>query len=185
MKIAVDLDGVVWNIMGVFLELYNKKYNKNIKYEDVIQWYFFPQKRFKAVYPDTLKRIDEYPILDENINHYLFLLMGKHEVKILTHEDNSVEILKKKLKDIGIREGFEYLELIKQDTYNGDKLSEEFDIYIDDCPLLVDRMKDYPDRILLLYDQPWNWYCENQDNVFRVMDWEEVMKMIELLENAI
>lgn len=185
MDIAVDLDGVIWDIMGVFLELYNKKFGTNIKIEEVDEWYYFPKENFETVYPETLKRIDEYPLLDENINHYLFLLMGKHEVKILTHERNTVDVMKKKLKDFNIREGFEYLELIKQDTYTGDKLSEVFDIYIDDCPLLAERMKDYPDRILLLYDQPWNRYYKSTTNVFRVMDWKDVMGKIEELENVV
>lgn len=33
MDIAVDLDGVVWEVMEVFLELYNKIYKENVKYE--------------------------------------------------------------------------------------------------------------------------------------------------------
>ena len=185
MNIAVDLDGVIWDIMGVFLELYNEKFETNIKVEEVDEWYYFPEEKFQAVYPDTLKRIDEYPFLDESINHYLFLLMGKNEVKILTHEGNTVDVMKKKLEALNIREGFEYLELIKQDTYNGDKLSEVFDIYIDDCPLLVDRMKEYPDRILLLYDQPWNQYCEESNNVFRVKGWKNIMEKIGEIENVI
>jgi len=65
MNIAVDIDGVVWDIMGVFLEIYNERFKTNIKIEEVEEWYFFPQENFEVVYPDTLKRIDEYPILDE------------------------------------------------------------------------------------------------------------------------
>ena len=33
MDIAVDLDGYVWEVMEVFLELYNKIYKENVKYE--------------------------------------------------------------------------------------------------------------------------------------------------------
>jgi len=185
MKIAVDLDAVIWDIMGVFLELYNNMYRVDVKYEEVDEWFFFPKKRFDFIYPETVKRINDYTFLNKDINHYLFLLMGKHEVKILTHNGNTVENLKKKLEEANIREGFEYLELIKQNTYNGDKLSVEFDLYIDDCPLLVGRMKEYTDRILLLYDQPWNQHCEEQNNVFRVVGWEGVMKKIEEIESVI
>ena len=184
MDIAVDLDGVVWDIMIVFLEIYNEKFGTNIKIEEVDEWYYFPQENFQAVYPDTLKRIDEYPLLDEIVNHYLFLLMGKHEVKILTKEQNPVELLKEKLESFDIKQGFEYLELIKLEMEDS-KLNYKFDIYIDDCPLLVDEIKEYPDRILLLYQQPWNLDCEETENVFKVKDWYEVMEKIEEITNAL
>lgn len=184
MKIAVDIDGVIWDIMGVFLELYNEKYKENIKFNDVIEWYFFPQKNFNTIYLPTLKRIDEYPFLDENINHYLFLLMGKHDVKMLTKEQNPVEIIKKKLESGNIREGFEYLELIKLEIADK-KVNYKFDIYIDDCPLMVEDIKEHPDKILLLFDQPWNRHCEETENVFKVRDWKDVMGKIDGIENAL
>lgn len=184
MNIAVDLDGVVWDIMGVFLELYNEKFKKNIKICDVNEWCFFPQKNFEAVYPATLKRIDEYSFLDEIINHYLFLLMGKHEVKILTKEQNPIDVLKRKLESYDIREGFEYLEIIKLEIKDS-KLNYKFDVYIDDCPLMVDGIKEYPERFLLLYEQPWNLNCEESDNVFKVKDWYEIVDKIEEIENVL
>ncbi len=65
------------------------------------------------------------------------------------------------------------------------KLNYKFDIYIDDCPLLVDEIKEYPDRILLLYQQPWNLDCEEAENVFKVKDWYEVMEKIEEITNVV
>lgn len=180
MDIAVDIDGVIWDIMEVFLELYNRIYRTDIQFNDVITWYHFPLERFNAIYPLTLKRIDEYRFLDANIKHYLFLLMGKHEVKMLTKEQNPVEIIKKKLESGNIREGFEYLELIKIEIADK-KVNYKFDIYIDDCPLMVEDMKQHPDRILLLYNQPWNWDCKETENVFRVKGWKEIMEIIELM----
>jgi len=187
MRIAVDLDGVIWDIMYAFCKVYNRKYDKNITPKDVNEWYYFPTPIFEEVYPETLDRIDEYPFIDENINHYLFLLMTKHDVKILTMEQNTKENLKKKLKQADIREGYEYLELIKEDRFTGDKLDFDFDIFIDDCPLLVDRMENHLDKILLLFTQPWNTYCEVNDksNVFRVNGWKDVMIKIEEIEKNV
>lgn len=183
LNIAVDLDGVIWDIMGIFLEIYNKKFKTNIKIEEVVNWYFFPQENFEAIYPDTLKRIDEYPILDENLKHYLFLLMGEHEVKILTKEQNPIEVIKKKLESFNIREGFEYLEVIKLEIKDK-KVNYDFDIYIDDCPLMIEDIKEHPDKILLLFDQPWNRYCEETENVFKVRNWKDVMERIGEITNA-
>ncbi len=184
MDIAVDLDGVVWDLTSIFLDIYNEDYNENLIFEECTKWFQFPQKRFEAVYPKTLKRIDDYPFLDENINHYLFLLMGKHNVKILTQNQNTIEKLKKKLETQDIKEGFEYLELIRL-SIPDNKLNYKFDVYIDDNPNMIEHMSNYPDRILLLYEEPWNkkWDINDYVNVLRVKNWNDVMKKIEELEN--
>ncbi|KKK90659.1 hypothetical protein LCGC14_2720800, partial [marine sediment metagenome] len=62
LKIAVDLHGVIWDIMGVFTDIYNRLYKENVKPEDVDQWNFFPEDRWEVVYPLVLPRIMEYPI---------------------------------------------------------------------------------------------------------------------------
>lgn len=186
MKIAVDLDGVIWDIMISFVNIYNEEYDKSLHVYDVNKWAFFTDEEFNNVYPKTLEKIDEYPAIDDNICHYLFLLNGKHDVKILTHEANPVRVLKKKLESFGIREGFEYLELIKQDFKEHPKKTDiKFDVYIDDCPLMIDDIKNYPDRILLLFEQPWNRDCEETSNVIRVKGWKDVMKKIKELENVL
>ena len=180
MDIAVDLDGVVWDIMTVFLEIYNEDYGKDIKRHEVDDWYFFPQKQFEHTYAKTIKRIMDFPVLDENIKHYLFLLNGIYNVKILTQEENTEDVLEKKLISIGIRKGFEYLELIRVDRISGDKLDYKFDIYIDDNPNMIPEMVDYPDRILICYQQPWNTKYKGKEleNVIRVNNWKEVMETI-------
>ena len=47
LKIMIDLDGVIWDIMGVFVEIHNDIYNSNVKYEDIDGWWFFPQGEFE------------------------------------------------------------------------------------------------------------------------------------------
>ena len=47
LKIAVDLDGVVWDIMGVFIDIYNSLFKENVKYEDIDDWYFFLKNALK------------------------------------------------------------------------------------------------------------------------------------------
>lgn len=181
MDIAVDLDGVVWDIMTIFLEIYNEDYNKDIKRYEINDWYFFPQEKFEHTYAKTVKRIMDFPVLDENIRHYLFLLNGIYDVKILTQEQNTIEVLEKKLRSLSIRKGFEYLELIRVDRKKGNKLDHKFDIYIDDNPNIIPEMVDYPDRILICYEQPWNtkYKGKEPENVIRVNNWEEVMRTIE------
>lgn len=182
MKIAVDLDGVVWDIMGVFVEIYNEMFNKDVKYEDIDDWWFFCEEEFKAVYPLTLPRIMEYPVLDKYVDVYIADLNMYHDVSILTAEVNTIEVLKEKLDSIHIFKGTHYKEIIRIDP-KVSKLDYEFDIYIDDKPGMAKDMHKFPERILLLYDQPWNQDFEDEksDNVWRVYDWDEVVWAIDLI----
>ena len=79
----VDLDGVVWDIMGVFVNIYNKIYKEKIRYSDIDDWYYFPQDRWEIIYPLTLLEIKKYPIIDENISFYLFYLNKYYDVNIM------------------------------------------------------------------------------------------------------
>jgi len=182
MKIAVDLDGVVWDIMRVFLKIYNRIYSENVKYEDIDDWYYFPQERFEHVYPLTLPWIMDYPVLDEFIYIYLFVLNKEHDVSILTAELNPIEILEEKLKSLGIFKGTQYKELIKIDPKDT-KLDYEFDVYIDDKPGLARKMHKFPKRYMLLYDQPWNQDFDDSksENVWRIFRWDEIKLAIEII----
>jgi len=183
MKIMLDLDGVIWDIMGVFVEIHNKIYNRNVKYEDIDGWWFFPQDIFETVYPLTLPRIMDYPVTDHYIDTYIYSLNISHDVSILTAELNSKEVLKKKLDSIGIFEKHHYDKIIKVDP-NENKLDYEADVYIDDNPNMADKMHEYTDRFLLLYNQAWNQSFEDEksDNVWRVYDWDEIIMSIGLIK---
>jgi len=183
LKIMVDLDGVVWDIMGVFVDIYNKLYNENVKYEDIDDWYYFSQDRFDVVYPLTLPKIMEYPCLNNNISSYLFILNKVHDVNILTAEMNPIGTLEEKLRTLQIIKGTHYNEIIKVNPKEKEKkVNYEADIYIDDNPCMAKDMERFPKRVLLLYNQPWNKNYEESGNVIRVFGWEEILGFIDRIE---
>jgi 5'(3')-deoxyribonucleotidase len=184
MKIAIDLDGVVWDLMTIFIKTYNKLYNENVKFNDVQDWHYFPGDRFLTVYEIANEKLFEYPETEKNIYDHLYNLniRKKHDVQILTHEINSVENLKMKLKCLNIVEGIHYNNLIK-DQNNVKKVNYSFDIFIDDAPFMVEDIQKFPNKTLLLFDQPWNWNANtNYDNVYRVYSWQEVIDKIKELD---
>jgi len=185
MKISVDLDGVVWDIMRVFVDIYNSLYLEEVKYEDIDDWYYFPQERFEIVYPLTLPRIMEYPALDKFIYVYLLALNKEHDVSILTAELNPIGTLEEKLRSLAIFKGTQYKELIKIDPKDS-KLDYEFDVYIDDKPGLARKMHKFPDRYLFLYDQPWNQDFDDSksENVWRIFGWDEIELAIKIITQA-
>ena len=181
LKIMVDLDGVIWDIMRVFLRIYNRIYNENVKYEDIDDWYYFPKERFEHVYPLTLPWIMEYPPLDEDICSYLFILNKKHDVNMLTKEANPVGILEEKLKTLDIIKGRHYGKIIRIEVIDK-KVNYEADIYIDDNPCMVKDMHEFPNRFLLFYDSPWNQKTRTSGNVIRVHTWKDILFYIDELE---
>ena len=183
LKIGVDLDGVVWDIMGIFVEIHNKIYNRGVKYEDVNDWWFFPQDEFETVYPLTLPRIMEYPILDPYIPTYLYMLNKVHDVSIITKEQNSVELLEQKLITLDIYKGREYNELIRLEIKDK-KLDYPFNVFIDDYPGMAKDMDKYPGKILLFYSHPWNKknVYKQSGNVLRVYNWKDVLSYIRTIE---
>lgn len=183
LKIAVDLDGVVWDIMGVFIDIYNSLFKKNVKWEDVDDWYYFPKEQFDIVYPLTLPRIMEYPILDKNIPTHLYFLNKIHDVSILTKEQNPIGTLEAKLETLDIYKGREYNTLIKADL-NYPKVNYVFDIFIDDYPGMGKEIQEFPKKVLLYYTQPWNKRTTYKgiNNVLRVEGWDEIMSFIRKAE---
>lgn len=179
----LDLDGVVWDIMGIFVEIHNEIYHTDVKYEDIDGWWFFPQDEFETVYPLTLPRIMEYPVTDNYVDVYVADINISHDVSILTAEANTVEVLKKKLESIHIHEGTHYDKLITVGL-NENKLNYEADMYIDDNPNLAEKMSEHPNRYLLLFDQPWNQGFDAREtkNVWRVFNWDEIMMSIDLIK---
>jgi len=179
LKIAVDLDGVVWDIMSVFVDIYNSLFKENVKYEDIDDWYFFPQERFEIVYPLTLPRIMEYPILDEYIPTYLYFLNKVHDVSILTKEKNPIGTLEAKLETLDIKKGREYKEIIRLDLSES-KLDYNFNVYIDDYPGMAKKMHEFPGKLMLYYSQPWNKKNKypNSGNVLRVESWSDALSFI-------
>ena len=183
MKIMLDLDGVVWDIMHVFVEIHNEIFNRGVKYEDIDGWWFFPQNEFETVYPLTLPRIMDYPVLDNFVDTYIFELNIYNDLSILTAEANTVEVLVEKLVSLSIYADSHYDKIIRTKP-NENKLNYEADVYIDDNPNMAKKMYEYPDRILLLYNQVWNQNFDEtkSDNVWRVWGWDEIMLAIELIE---
>ena len=54
------------------------------------------------------------------------------------------------------------------------KITEPFDVYVDDNPNLARAIQKTDDKYLLLYDQPWNQKIKTTNNIIRVFNWKEI-----------
>jgi len=181
MKIAIDFDNVLVDSSKLLIEIYNKKYKKNITFNDINKWNFWGKNAFEYIYPRSCKRVREVILLDENIPHYLFLLNNKHDVDILTQSRCGINAMIKRLEQLNIKKGIEYIDLIKTRTK---KVEYQYSVFFDDNPQMVYDIQKYPSKYLLLFDCPWNASIDSNEyrNVFRIHEWHNILEKIEMIE---
>ena len=185
MKIAIDIDGVILDIIRTYCEIYNKRYGTNYQKKDITTWDFFKDwniteeeafKIFYEIYADSRN----VPFIDDDAPKIMKKLNERYDLDIVSarlpqYRSSIID----KLESHGVKEGIQYTELILLHHRPYDiKLKENYDLYVDDNPNLVEPIKMMKSRMLLLFDQPWNQNSVCEDNVHRVYNWEEVEKKI-------
>lgn len=188
MKIAIDIDGVLLDIIVEYCIIFNKRYGTNHQKKDVTKWDFFKDwnidedtgfKIFYEIYADSMS----IPFIDDNAPEIMKKLNEAYDVDIVSARIPEYRSsIKKKLDFHNIKEGIQYSELVLLHHRPYDiKLKERYDLYVDDNPNLVEPIKKLKNRTLLLFNQPWNQdiICEN--NVYRVHNWKEVYQKIKKL----
>lgn len=175
-KIAVDLDNTIWDTHNPYLNIYNKKYNKNIKIEDIIKWGFFPEEEFWPIYEESSKLIMDYELYNF-VRTNLIMINGMFSVSFVTHGMYNIIDIEKKLGKHGIYPGYVYDKVIVDDRTQK-KVRLDFDFFIDDNPHMVVDIREYPEKTLLLFDQPWNRVIKTAyspfQNVVRVKSWDDI-----------
>ena len=183
MKVAIDIDGVLLDIMITYCQIFNKKYHTQYSKEDVKDWEFFKywdisEKQAFEIFYDIYNDSMAIPFIDEEAPEIMQKLRECHNVFIVTARNPEYKIpIVKKLKFHNIRKGINYEDLILLHHKPYDiKLTLNFDLYVDDNPNLVETIKDLPNKRLLLYDQPWNRDLRLHKNVKRVFNWKDIEK---------
>ncbi|MHA1349602.1 MAG: 5' nucleotidase, NT5C type [Promethearchaeota archaeon] len=187
MKIAIDIDGVLLDIIVTYCEIYNKRYKpkKPKRKNDVVKWDFFADwnmdeetgfKIFYEIYEDS----GNIPFIGEGAPKIMKKLNESYDLDIVSARVPEYRSsITDKLNSHEIVAGIQYTELILLHHRPYDiKLKQNYDLYVDDNPNLVEPIKTMKNRTLLLFDQPWNQNSVCEENVHRVHNWEEVEKKI-------
>jgi uncharacterized HAD superfamily protein len=181
MKVAIDIDGVLLDIMVTYCKIFNNRYHTQYVKKDVIDWEFFKyweisEKEAFEIFYDIYNNSMGVPFIDANAPDIMKKLRNCHNVFIVTARNPEYEApIVKKLNYHNIKKGIHYEDLILLHHKPYDiKLSLDFDLYVDDNPNLVQSIKKMPNKKLLLYDQPWNRDLVLPDNVKRVFNWREI-----------
>lgn len=184
-KVALDFDGVLVDIIPILLDEIEKAYGKKYTKEEVTSWGIFynewgiKEGKLWRLFDRAGERIEEYPIIDEFAESVIFLLKHEYdlEIDVVTSDPASEEMIDKKLQTLGFTEKHIDNLVCLGATHN--KAELDYDVYIDDNPNLCKKLKEH--QIQFLYDQPWNKHIENTKNVFRIYSFTDLLEKIEII----
>ncbi|HLE34383.1 MAG TPA: hypothetical protein VI698_00685 [Nitrososphaerales archaeon] len=178
MKIALDVDGVLADIIFVWLDDYNKTHNEPITKEDTDRWDFWKNFGYdKYRFYDDLSRCwsrwMKVPPMEQNLADASEKLNSVGTVDIVTARDAaSTKYVKRWLEFYGIKYN-DYVAVLR----GRDKADLDYDVFIDDSPLYVVDMASRG-RNVLLYDQPWNKSVITDSKIVRIKKLEEAVGII-------
>lgn len=175
------MDGVVFDLMSVFVDKYNEKYNDTKTIKHVNQYHFYHDWGLNhdqcfSIFNDINQT--ETKLIDSNIPKYLKIINS------LPGIDIDIVTLKPKkkrpnvvnaLNQNGIKKGVHYNKLIiKSYEIPYIKASLNYDLYIDDStPLIEHLIENYPEKKALVFNQPWNKDFHHV-NVVRIYEWWQI-----------
>ena len=171
------MDDVLINLLDAWIRILNKKYNRNVKREDIKQWDMhiaFPGLSDKELFGI----LNEEEFWDEVCPFYdavFYLKKLKDEGhKIVVATASHYRTIMHKL-DKAFFPYFTYLDW-KDIIMINDKSLLKGDVIIDDNP---DKIKHF-DGLRLLRDAPYNQNTPENDYNFRVHNYEEVYFFIKI-----
>lgn len=190
MKIGVDIDGVLLNLIEKVCEIFNELYHTDYTENDIRRWEFFKDWKVSEeiiynVFYIAYEKSKTLSLIDDNAPQILKELNKKYRVDLVTARNFKYESqLIERLNSLEIKKGVHYENLIHVEPKPYDvKIKLDYNILIDDNPNLVNSIEKFPDKKILLYDQPWNQNYEEKENITRVYDWNQIEKVFQLINN--
>jgi len=190
MKIAIDIDGVLLDVITPIMEVYNKKNGTSLKFEDFKNYDF--HKTWGGTFQESVDFVNEFLEMAEyaNLNPFpdsvkcVTELSKNHELIIITNRPEAVKIITEKQIHSHFPNCFELIHFTNQYDKStehkgftkGEILSKlNADVIVEDC---LEHILDLPKNVKgILLDRPWN-QGDLPENVTRANSWEEVLGMI-------
>lgn len=192
LKIAIDYDGTIAKTMEFVCELINLQTGRNYNYKDVKSWDFWEKEGWEKQFWNSYNFLDKngrlsikpyddhvFKSLDKLVEGRLDIVTANNEiaandiaswVDYYGNYDHDYRWLDFKVNCIGRKTAAE-------------KLSLDYDLYIDDNPNLAIEAANHPNKRVLLANAPWNKEIPNSFNVRRFESWEEIPKLIESIKS--
>ncbi len=179
MKIALDVDGVLADIILVWINEYNKKYNAVIEKQIIEHWDFWKklgidENEFYCQLSNCWSQWKEVPLMEYDIANAVNKLYSVGIVDIVTARDReSTEYVINWLKHNNIK----YNKYVAVPD-GRDKANLDYDVFIDDSPhnavSIISKGKN-----VLLYDQPWNKSVTDK----KIVRIKKIIEAVDIISN--
>lgn len=195
LKIGIDLDEVLIDFLGKFIEFYNDKYNKQLRYEDFHSYAFW--NVIGGTKEDIIMLVDEFKSskffdevsLIQDSKEIVKLLSNGNELFVITsrhskYKERTIGFLDNNFGKIFSDVFFttDFYDSCEKMTKAG--ISEELgiDIFIEDNSVYAQEISDKGIRVLLM-NKPWNKDFD-AENVMRVNNWREIFLEINKMRQS-
>jgi len=178
LRIALDLDGVLADTMKLWLRLWNRRTGQDLSYEELSEWDFWRrlglgEDEFMEMLNEAWRMWRSLPPTEPNLSEKVSRLRSLGRIDIVTARSRETE-----------RYALMWLEAhrVPYDGYIWVRSSRlkpklDYDVFIDDSPLIVDGLIARG-RMLLLYDRPWNRSVSEDRLVRRIRSLEEAYEVL-------
>ena len=162
MKIALDVDGVLADVIVSWLN-YSNTIRPKISKHEIINWEFwneFKIDRF-AFYNELnacWKNWNSIPPTEKNLSYVTKQLMNLGQVDIVTARELSTNSYVMKWLNHHKISYDNYVSVIDGPM----KAGLDYDVFIDDSPLNVKKFLKHNKKVIL-YSQPWNLYLSGKE----------------------
>ena len=176
MKIALDVDGVLADVILSWIEINNQNRTK-ISKNDVTSWDFWKQFNidrfdFYSELSKCWENWKEIPPTEKNLQESTKLLNQNATVDIVTAREQYTDTFVKNWLNHFNISYHNYVSVIDGTM----KADLDYDLFIDDSPLNAEKFT-LKNKKFLLYDQPWNQNIQLK-NVNRISNLFDVIKLI-------
>jgi len=178
LKIALDVDGVLADVIGSWL-IYSNKIRPNISKDDITSWDFW--KKFNIDRYDFYKELtscwknwNSIPPTENNLSKFTKILSDFGQVDIVTAREISTDSFVKNWLKLHKVTYQNYVSVIDGPM----KADLDYDVFIDDSPLNTIKFLQRKKNVFL-YSQPWNQHIRDP-NIQRVSNLSEIIEKLSL-----
>ncbi len=178
MKIALDVDGVLADVIESWL-IYSNKIRSSISKDEITNWDFW--KKFKINRYDFYEELstcwknwNTIPPTEDNLSVITENLSNFGQVDIVTARELSTDSFVKNWLNQHDITYQNYVSVIDGTM----KADLDYDVFIDDSPLNAIKFLER-EKNVLLYSQPWNQSITNS-NIQRIFTLSEAVEKLKL-----
>jgi len=176
MKIALDVDGVLADVIKSWLN-FNNKIRPTISKDEITDWDFW--KKFEINQFDFYSELNTcwenwiyVPATQQNLSSVTKNLSDLGQVDIVTARERSTDSFVKNWLDHHNIIFDNYVSVIDGPM----KADLDYDVFIDDSPLNAEKFLQNNKKIIL-YSQPWNLHLDDK-KINRIFNLSEAIEKI-------